>query len=135
MSNPIIHWTPDEDQVLRTCYSTLGPRGVSELIPRRSRRAIVLRARRLGLKGKHWTAREDAVIRLVYPDNGGQYIQDTYLPWRTVGAIRDRAGDLRVSRYLEQRNKNQRGDMLAAQLVLQKAWGIRLVNLGDDHER
>tara|TARA_R110000868_G_scaffold342365_3_gene603198 strand:+ start:297 stop:692 length:396 start_codon:yes stop_codon:yes gene_type:complete len=131
MSNVIVHWTDDEDLVLKTCYSTLGPRGVSAMIPRRSHRAIVLRARRMGLRGKCWTAREDAVIRLVYPDSGGQYIQDKYLPWRSVGAIRDRAGDLRVSRYLEQRHKAQQGDMLAAQLVLQKAWGIRLVNLGE----
>lgn len=46
---PRLFWTPDRDEILRTNYTVIGPTATANLLGT-SRRAVVNRAHRLGLK-------------------------------------------------------------------------------------
>ena len=87
-------WQYLEDSVMRRTYAEYG-REVSQSVLRRlgfrrSRRAIICRAKKLLISHKHWSGREDWIIEQCYPTYGARYTQ-RYMPKRSVIAIRDRA--------------------------------------------
>ena len=104
-----IEWTPEEDKILEENYSHLSTRELSKtLLPRRTLRAIYMRAIFLGLKKayfywkipKHplWTPEEYAILREHFASTRQDKLM-VLLPRRTWTAIKDRAYRLGMKRH------------------------------------
>lgn len=88
-------WTPDEDDILRELYPEHGPSwdGWMKVLPTRSRRAVMTRANRLGMRANaKWTAEEEELLRELYPKSvyrGRQWLE--VFPGHELGSIYKRA--------------------------------------------
>lgn len=93
-------WTPEEDALLRSLYTSGAAWATMETkLPRHPRSSIKDRARALGLLRPHWTwtPDEDAIIRQWYPSGAYDRILEG-LPHRSLHAIKGRAHKLGLSR-------------------------------------
>lgn len=115
-------WSESEDELVKAHYRT-NLDTLVELLPCRSRHAIIQHAHRLGLWHRKWTDSEDDRIKQCYPQYGAEYCQQ-FMSDRSVGAIRDHAARLGVKRDLTRRRKPvPKGDWLEAeQIAYRKPW-------------
>ena len=92
-------WTPEEDDVIRNNYPTLGIKKCAELLPGRSPGSVHCRAVRLGVwsDAHYWSGEEDRIIREFYPRLGAIECSNL-LHSRTPESIRMRAQLLKVKR-------------------------------------
>lgn len=91
-------WTPDEDAIVRRVYPLARGRArCAKLLPHRSIHALAVRASTLNVVrgGRHWTAAEDKLLRLVWGEQGERTVCQK-LPGRTPAAIVSRAKHLRL---------------------------------------
>lgn len=88
-------WMPDEDELLRDLYPEHGPSwdGWMRVLPTRSRRAVVTRANKLGMRAQTgWTAEEEELLRKLYTKRayrGRQWLE--VFPGHTLGSIYKKA--------------------------------------------
>lgn len=89
-----IPWTPEEDEVLRACYTKRSGsyQRAQKALPHRSPHGISNRAHLLGLitYGSHWTLAEDNILRTEWGDTAKRTLREK-LPGRTWNAIGIRA--------------------------------------------
>ncbi|MGF7151297.1 hypothetical protein FHS96_004960 [Sphingomonas zeicaulis] len=80
-------WTTTEEATLRATYRH-GVDHAMAALPHRTRMAIYMRAKLLGLAEQRemWTGREVAIIRRVYPTQGSRAVQ-ALLPHRSIEKI------------------------------------------------
>lgn len=83
-------WTKSEDALMREHFPATGANVLVDLLPRRTRKAILDHAGRIGLTSpKGWTPEQDAVLLEHYTEHGSDYC--VALTGRTALAVRQRA--------------------------------------------
>ena len=90
-------WTDEELEILKDNYSKIGPKKLQELLPNRTRSAIVRKASLFGLiynKPKDWESWEDDIIIARYPEEGTKICE--LLTDRTPKSVINRAKKLGV---------------------------------------
>ena len=96
--NNDLHWSEDEDEIIKKYYPTGGKKECKKYLIDRSERAIVRRAHALGIKRDiYWLPEEDEIIKKYYP-TGGKKKCKKYLPNKTEKAIKTRAKALGIKR-------------------------------------
>ena len=101
-------WTKEEMEILEKNYYDLGPTKLTELLPNRSRSAIISMANFKGLKtkntstGERWTEAEEEIIRKYYNTKSAEELVDL-LPNRTADSISQHARKLKLSKHKKPR--------------------------------
>lgn len=93
-------WTENEDDVLREHYADSRWDTIHNLLPHRTKKAVVHRAEKLGLSrpGNHkWTDEENAMLEVWYPEGEWESILLLF-PDRTKEAIKRQAYQLGLKR-------------------------------------
>ena len=93
-------WTEEEIKILKDNFGKIPNNELAELIPNRTEKAIVVRARQLQLTGprghyQKWTDEEIAILKEYYPKEGLKVAER--LPNRTWRAVRQEAKELGVN--------------------------------------
>ncbi len=94
-------WSVQDLQLLRQHYGTMPNVALrSRFFPRVSLKAIVHRARRLGVRSREpaWTAAEDRLVKLHFGRVSYAELAASYLPHRTRSAVEGRAAKLGLTR-------------------------------------
>lgn len=71
----VIHWTQEEDEILKQFYHIEGPSVIQPRLPSRSLHGIKMRAYKLDCHFlKVWTEEEECILREFYPTRGQTYV-------------------------------------------------------------
>lgn len=88
-------YTIEEEKLIKENYPNLDL--LVNLLPNHSRKAIILKARNMGLSkkiNKRFTEYEDNILKKYYSGNGAEYIINNFMKYRTVDEIHGRTSKL-----------------------------------------